>query len=65
MRWNPTEEILTEIRDTLFKECESRALDNANDLDAVMEVITRVIQKHYNKNLTAVYKAMTHHGGQR
>ena len=51
---NPTEEVISEIRDRLFKECESRALDNANDLDAVMKVITRVIHKHYNKNLTAV-----------
>ena len=60
---NPTEEVINEIRDRLFKECESRALDNADDLEAVMEVITRVAQKHYNKTLTAVYKAMTHHGG--
>ena len=58
---NPTEEVINEIRDRLFKECESRTLDNANDLDAVMEVITRVIQKHYNKTLTSAYQYIAHH----
>ena len=53
--------MIDEIRDRLFKECESCALDNADDLEAVMEVITRVAQKHYNKTLTAVYQSVAHH----
>ena len=48
--------MIDEIRDRLFKECESCALDNADDLEAVMKVITRVVQKHYNKTLTSAYQ---------
>ena len=57
--------MIKEIEETLKKECDSKVLDNQEDVDAVLEVIARVIHKHYNKNLTAVYKAMTHHGGRR
>ena len=58
---NPTEEVINEIRDRLFKECESCALDNADDLEAVMKVITRVVQKHYNKTLTSAYQYVANH----
>ena len=53
--------MIDEIRDRLFKECESCALDNADDLEAVMKVITRVVQKHYNKTLTSAYQYIAHH----
>ena len=53
--------MIDEIRDRLFKECESCALDNADDLEAVMKVITRVVQKHYNKTLTSAYQYVAHH----
>tara|TARA_R100000008_G_C3546327_1_gene147768 strand:- start:93 stop:278 length:186 start_codon:yes stop_codon:yes gene_type:complete len=53
--------MIDEIRDRLFKECESCALDNADDLEAVMKVITRVIQEHYNKTLTSAYQYIAHH----
>ena len=53
--------MIDEIRDRLFKECESCALDNADDLEAVMKVITRVVQKHYNKTLTSAYQYNAHH----
>jgi hypothetical protein len=53
--------MIKEIEETLKKECDSKVLDNQEDVDAVMEVIARVIYKHYNKTLTAAYQYIAHH----
>lgn len=58
-------DMLFHIRSSLEQECAERSLDNKNDVDAVMEVVSRELQKHYSKHINNVYRALTEVGGLR
>jgi len=44
MKLNKNFNLEDALRDALYKECDGRALDNEDDFEATMEVISRVVK---------------------